>query len=284
MKKILITGGSGYLGSRLTQIATASGHWHTFPTFFTNPIDHPNGRRLDLRDRAATHALIAELKPDTIIHQAVSPRTPADIAAIIPAARNILDAALDHHAHLIFVSTDMVFDGHTPPYFDDTPPAPVNEYAAAKAFAEDLIMRTMPDEALIVRPSLIYGFDPLDKQTSWLVDGIKSRQTVRLFTNEIRCPIWVDTVSHALLEMADLKLTGRINLGGLPLNRWEIGLKLLTCLGLDLGPTVVASESTPEMKRPADLTLISAKALSILATPILPIERAFAQHQRLKQR
>lgn len=247
------------------------------PTFFSNPIDHPNGRRLDLRDRAATETLIADLRPDVIIHQAVSPRSAADIAAIIPAARHIIDAASDHYAHLIFVSTDMVFNGHNPPYCDDTPPTPVNDYAAAKAFAEDLIMRAMPAEALILRPSLIYGFDPLDKQTRWLVEGIKNKQTVRLFTNEIRCPIWVDTVSHALLELAELKLTGRLNVGGLPLTRWDFGMQLLAGWRIDPGPTVLAAQSTPEMNRPADLTLDSSKARRLLKTPLLTVEQALAK-------
>jgi len=82
MKKVVITGGSGYLGYRLTQIATVSNNWEAFPTFFSNPIDHPNGHRLDLRDRTATDKLIADLRPDVIIHQAISPRSLGDIAAL----------------------------------------------------------------------------------------------------------------------------------------------------------------------------------------------------------
>jgi dTDP-4-dehydrorhamnose reductase len=191
-----------------------------------------------------------------------------------------MDAAIDHHAHLIFVSTDLVFDGSQPPYPDDHPPAPVNHYAAAKAFAEDLIMRAMPDEALIARPSLIYGFDPVDKQTGWIVDGIKNQQTVRLFTNEIRCPIWVDTLAWTLLELAASRLTGRLNLGGPPLNRWEFGMRMLACLGLEPGPTVVPAQSTPDLNRPADLTLDSSKARRLLKTAILTVAEAFAEYSQ----
>jgi dTDP-4-dehydrorhamnose reductase len=238
---------------------------------------------LDLRDKAATEALVAELKPEFIIHQAVSPRSPEDIAAIVPAARHVMDAAIDHNVRLIHISTDLVFDGLDAPYGDDAPLAPVNEYAAAKAFAEDLLMRAMPDEVLIVRPSLIYGFDPIDKQTGWIIEGIRKQTQVRLFTNEIRCPIWVDTLSLALLELASLKITGRLNLAGLPLTRWDFGMKMLALLGIEPGSTVQAAVSTPDLHRPADLTVNSAKARSILKTPILTVDEAFAQHVRQRE-
>ena len=88
-------------------------------------------------------------------------------------------------------------------------------------------------EALIVRPSLIYGFDPIDKQTAWLVDGIK-KANGEVFVDEYRCPIWVDNLAQALLEVAESKLSGILNVAGPQrLNRWEYGLKLLNHLKID---------------------------------------------------
>jgi len=285
MKRLLITGGSGYLGWRLTQIATASGEWETFPTYFSNPIDHPNGLRLDLRDQAATDKVIASLRPDVIIHQAVSPRNDDHIAAIVPAARHVADAAIDNHARLIHISTDMVWDGEHAPYGDDDRPAPLTPYAAAKAYVESLLMSAMPDEVLIVRPSLIYGFDPIDKQTGWIVDGIRRNETVRLFADEIRCPIWVDTLAHALLELAASKHTGRLNLGGPPLNRWDFGMRMLACLGIEPGPTIIPSTIAESgLKRPTDLTLDTSRARRWLKTPLVSVQEAFAEHKKLAAR
>ena len=276
-----MTGGSGYLGTRLIQIAAESSEWELIPTFFANPIEHPNALRLDLRDRAATEKTIREIRPEVIIHQAVSNRSEAEVSAIIPAARNLMEVAIDRQVRLIHVSTDLVFDGRQPPYADDSPVAPVNPYGAAKAFAEDLLMSAMPDEVLIVRPSLIYGFDPIDRQTGWLVAGVRRRETVRLFTDEIRCPIWVDTLAQALLELAASRHTGRLNVAGPPLNRWEFGLKMLACLGIDPNLAVVASTiAESNLNRPADLTLEVSKARRWLKTPLLSVDEAFAQHQR----
>lgn len=279
MKRLLITGGSGFLGWRLTQIAETSGAWDVCPTYLSNPVNHPNGLRLDLCDRSATENTVRELLPDVIIHQAVSNRNADHVAAIVPAARNIMEAAVEHNTRLIHVSSDMVWGGDRAPYSDDDPPAPLTPYAAAKASAEDLLRSAMPDKILIVRPSLLYGFGPIDRQTQWIVDGIRRNEPVRLFTDEIRCPIWVDTVSHALLELAASERTGCLNLGGPPLNRWDFGMKMLACLGLEPGPNVVRSAIAESgMNRPADLTLDVSKARRWLKTPLLSVEQAFTQY------
>jgi len=280
VKRLLITGGSGYLGWRLTQMATASGEWETFPTFLANRIDHPNGLRLDLRDRAATETVTASLRPEVIIHQAVSPRNSEHIAAMIPAARHIMQAAAEIGARLIHVSTDMIWDGTRPPYGDDSPPSPLTPYAEAKAAIENMIADEMP-QTLIVRPSLIYGFDPIDKQTGWIVSGIRRSETVRLFTDELRCPIWVDTLATALLELADSDHSGRLNIAGRPLNRWDFGMKMLAALGIEPGPNVIRSTIAESgLARPADLTMDTSKARQWLRTPLISVDEAAVRHQR----
>ncbi|MBI5292841.1 MAG: sugar nucleotide-binding protein [Chloroflexi bacterium] len=278
MKRLLITGGSGYLGARLTALADEAGAWEVTPTFLANPIPHPAATRADLRDREAVAALGRRVRPDVIIHQGVSNRSDEHVAAIVPAARHIMDAAIATGARLIHVSTDLVFDGEHPPYSEQSPVAPVNPYGAAKAYAEGLIAGAMP-EALIVRPSLIYGFGPVDKQTAWLLDGVRRGQPVRLFTDEIRCPVWVDTLALALLELAESKLTGVLNIAGPPLNRWDFGMKMLACLGVPPGPTVARSTIAESgLQRPADLTMDASKARRLLRTHILTVEEAFAAH------
>lgn len=272
MRRLLITGGSGYLGARLTQLADAA-DYKTYPTCCSTPIAHRRAVQLDLRDKNKVEQTIRDLKPDVIIHQAVSNRNDDHIAAIVPAARHIMDTAIHHHIRLIHVSTDLVFDGENPPYTEESPAAPVNPYGAAKAYADGFITSTMP-KALIVRPSLIYGFEPIDKQTAWLVDGIKKGQTVRLFVDEYRCPIWVDNLAQALLEVAESKLSGILNVAGPQrLNRWDYGMKLLNHLKIDPDGCVVKSTIAESgTKRPADLTLDIRKAQRLLRTRLMGVD------------
>jgi dTDP-4-dehydrorhamnose reductase len=175
----------------------------------------------------------------------------------------------------------LVFDGENAPYTEQSPVAPINPYGAAKAFAEGLITSMMP-EALIVRPSLIYGFDPVDKQTGWIIDGIRKGETVRLFTDEFRCPIWVDTLALALLELAAGRHEGILNLGGpQSLNRWDYGMKMLKHLGLEPGPDVIKSTIAESgLKRARDLTMDMSRARRLLRTPLLTVDEAFEAHQK----
>ncbi|MCS6911280.1 MAG: sugar nucleotide-binding protein, partial [Anaerolineales bacterium] len=151
MKRLLITGGSGYLGAHLL---AAAEDWEVVATYHTRPITPARGtaRPLDLRDEAATRAVIGELRPNAIIHTACSNRDAEHIRAIVPAARHLAQAAQECGARLVHVSTDMVFDGERAPYADDATPAPLGEYARAKAEAEALIAALCPG-AVIARPS-----------------------------------------------------------------------------------------------------------------------------------
>jgi dTDP-4-dehydrorhamnose reductase len=272
--RLLITGGSGYLGARLT--ARAAGD--VWAAYFSRPVS-PAGVAalpLDLRDAARVRAVVADLRPDAILHTACSNRTAADVAAIVPAARHLAEAARATGARLIHVSTDLVFDGEHPPYADDAPPAPQTEYGRAKAEAEAVVAAIIP-AALVVRPSLIWGFNPLDKQTTWLVDGMRNGETVTLFTDEFRCPVWVDDLADALLELAARPdISGVMNLAGpQALNRWDFGLKLLAALGLEPGPHVVRGTARAlSLIRPRNLTLTSARAVHLLRTPLHSVDAA----------
>lgn len=274
MKRLLITGGSGYLGAHL--LAAAKG-WEVVATYHTRPIAPQRGvvaRALDLRDEAATRAAVGELRPDAIIHTACSNRNAEHIRAIVPAARHLARAAHEAGARLVHVSTDMVFDGERPPYADDASPAPLGEYARAKAEAEALVAALCPG-AVVARPSLIWGLDPLDHQTRWLVEGARSGQRVTLFTDELRCPTYVHDLVAALLELAaHPEITGALNLTGpQALSRWDFGLRLLAALGIMRGSNVVPlTVRESGLDRPRNLTLLTSRAQRELRTRLRSVD------------
>lgn len=261
MPTYLVTGASGYLGHAVVSRAR---HVTIVPASFARPVPgHPHAARVDLRDTAAVDELVRAVAPDVVIHTAASNRNAEHIAAILPAAVAVASAARRHGARLIHVSTDLVFDGRNAPYTDESEPHPIDApYARAKAEAEQRVAEIHPGVA-IVRPSLIWGLDPLDHQTRWLVDGAKSGAPVALFTDEVRCPVHVNDLADWLLELAGrTDLVGPFNaVGPQPLTRWEFGQKLLRKLGIRPGPNVKAALSKDlGLNRAQDLTLTARRA------------------------
>ncbi len=278
--RMLVTGGSGYLGRWVVRLARAD--WDVAATYLTHPIDEPGAmwRRLDLRDEAAVAALVDEVRPAAIIHTAAcNPGYGDDFEATnATGTRHIARAAADCSARLVHLSSDVIFDGDKGNYVEQDPPTPITPYARSKALAEAEVIASGA-EAVIARTSLIYGWRPtVDRHTGWIVDGLKTGKPVRLFTDELRCPIWVESLAAAVIELASMSYTGVLHVAGAqPLSRYEFGARLLRFHGLDPGPAIPALSREIAPGRPLDCTLDCARARSLLGTPLLGVDEVLAR-------
>lgn len=238
MNRLLITGGSGYLGRHLVRLAAES-----FPgsfgytAFSADPLALPQGVTLDLRDGPAVTRFVADFTPDAVIHTAGSNRTPDMTAVIVEGARHVAEATAAVGARLIHLSTDSVFDGRDAPYDETAAPAPLNEYGRAKAAAEAIVAGH--PNAVIVRTSLIYGLEEMDNGTAWMAAALRAGRPVTLFTNQIRNPVWVETLCRACLELVDHPYRGILNVAGRQaMTRAAFGLRLLDWWGMTARETL----------------------------------------------
>lgn len=274
-QRLLITGGSGYLGRHLVRLVAEERHGSfCYTTFSSDPLGLPEGVRLDLRDGPAVSRLIADFAPETIIHTAGSNRTPDMAAVIVEGTRHIVAAAAAVEARLIHLSTDSIFDGTHAPYDETAVPAPLNEYGRAKAAAEVLV--AAHDIAAIVRTSLIYGLDEMDNGTAWMVEALRAGRPVTLFTNQRRNPVWVETLCRACLELVEHPFRGVLNVAGRQvMTRAEFGLRMLDWWGvaeratLSLGP----DESG---RWPLDCEMDVSLAGRLLITPLSGVDEVLA--------
>ena len=277
---LLITGGTGYLGHHLIQSASAK-NWNTHATYFQTPpaADSPaTFHHCDLQDEIRVRRLLTAISPDVIIHTACSNRTPQEIEAIVPAARYVTQFAKESSGRFIHLSTDLVFDGEEPPYHEESLPNPISSYGRAKAQAEQIIAKLYP-QAAIIRASLMYGIDPIDHQTRWLLNEMEKNETVRLFTDESRSPIWVKTLAASLLELAESNFSGILNIAGPEsFSRWDFGMKILDLLHRVPTDTILpATRAESGLNRPRDLTLDISKAKRLLTTSLLSISEVRQQ-------
>ncbi len=261
MKNLLIIGGLGYVGRNLIKKAI---QWNTHATYHRHipkPFPGITFHQCALRNLSAVNQLIKASNPDIVIHAACSNQTQADLDSILPAAVNLAEAAAQFGFRLIHLSTDMVFDGEHAPYTEEDPPSPLTPYETAKVQAEKAIGSNSP-QSLIVRSSLIYGRNPPDHQTQWLLNSLENRIPIKLFKDEVRCPIWIETLSQALLELAESTVHGILHVAGpQPLNRWDFGHFLLDLHEYPHPPEVQPSSiAETGMVRPRNLSLSIQKA------------------------
>lgn len=269
-KKLLITGGSGYLGRHLSVLAAEDyivhATCHTHPSQIKAGIPH----QLDLTDRNAVLTLIKHLQPDAIIHTAaINPGQPAKLMVPVnrDGSRHIAEGATDVGARLVHVSSDTVHSGLNAPYADDAIPTPVNEYGRAKAAGEAAVAEINPSAA-IVRTSLIYGLEEMDRGTTGFAERLLAGEELILFQDHLRQPIWVETLSLALLKLAFERtdFSGLLNVAGEQvLTREAFARKMFTWWQIDPAGQVKAGNAADlPGGQVSDLRLLLERARAML--------------------
>ncbi len=275
-KRILITGGSSYLGHHLLPIVYQK-HQILSTYFSRKPKMLPGDLRpLDLRDAQAVMALISEWRPEVIIHLAGSDRSPDMTAVICQGAENVVRAAEMVDARLIHLSSDVIFDGRHGPYNESEPPSPIHAYAEAKAMAESIVAAYR--NHVIIRTSLIYGLTRMDYGTRWLVSALQAGEPVTLFTDQLRNPVWAVTLANTCLELAEHDFQGVLNVAGdQALSREVFGLKMLDWWDIQTRETL-SSGPSPETW-PKDCRLDVSLANRLLSTPMLGVDAVIAANK-----
>jgi 2'-hydroxyisoflavone reductase len=168
--KLLILGGTRFLGRALVSSARARGHELTlFNRGKSGPELYPEIEQVT-GDRMSDLGLLAGRNWDAVI----------DTCGYAPAA---LRASTDHLANsverYIFISTISVYADFRLPGLDETAPTArlpegaseefnIEQYGALKALCEQAVETAMPGRVLNIRPGLIVGpYDPTDRFTYW---------------------------------------------------------------------------------------------------------------------
>ena len=268
-RRLLITGGGSYLGRHLVPLAAQS-HQVCYTFFQNDPLGLALGEQLDVRKATAVTQLIKQFQPQAIIHTVGSNRG-SDMGNVIrQGTQNVVEAAAEVGARLIHLSTDSIFDGLNPPYDETAVPSPVNEYGRAKADAETIV--AAHPNSVIIRTSLIYGLQEMDHGTGWMARALTAGEPVQLFDNQIRNPIWVETLSRACLELIDHTFIGILNVAGRQImSRAEFSLKLLDYWQVDSRDTLSIGPSASG-RWPLDCQLDLRRGTAVLTTTLLGVD------------
>lgn len=217
---LLVTGASGYLGRQLCARAEESG-WRVTGTFNSAKKPPPDIECIPLRleeNETVIEEILRSVSPDAIIHAAaLNPAGDPDQMARVNGVGSgrVAAAAARIGARLVYVSSDVVHDGTDAPYGIDASPTARDPYGRSKALGEAAVARADPD-ACIVRTSLIYSLDAMDRGTASFAQRLARGEVVELFRDVIRQPIHIDSLVAALLRLAGERsdLSGVLNVAG----------------------------------------------------------------------
>ncbi|MBE9015709.1 NAD(P)-dependent oxidoreductase [Chroococcidiopsis sp. CCALA 051] len=279
MKKLLVTGASGFLGWHLCQLAKQQ--WDVYSTYFSHEIEIPGVTmlKIDLRDFQALKHLFQQIQPSATIHTAAqsSPnycQTHAEesYAINVTTSLNIAGLCADFGIPFIFTSTDLVFDGLNAPYRETDPVSPVNAYGEQKVQAEEGILARYP-LATICRMPLMFGM-ATPTATSFIqpfMQTLKDGKELALFTDEFRTPASGTTAAKGLLMVLEKQVQGMIHLGGKErLSRYDFGRLLVEVFQLPATGLKSCRQQDVKMAapRPADVSLDSSKAFHLGYQPL----------------
>ena len=268
-KTILVTGGTGLLGKGMEETAPGSVKLvSVHQRDYRIPGSTAEQLVLDLRDKRAVDALFAERRFDAVVHAAgiasvdfVEKNYAESLESNIVSTLNVTAACRRADIHLVYVSTNAVFDGTKAPYRETDPVNPVNKYGRLKVECERLVQETLKHWT-IVRPILMYGWNHAETRpnpATWIREKLTKKEPVSLVTDVHENPLFNLQCGRALWAILDKRPEGIFHLaGGERVDRHQFGLAVAEAFGLDaslLKP--VTSGAFPGIApRPPDTTFV----------------------------
>jgi dTDP-4-dehydrorhamnose reductase len=302
MRRLLITGVSGFLGWNIARIARHD--WNVTGTYFTTKrhiseqyFTAIETGRVDLTDFREMRDMMAMVKPHAVIHTAAladpnyCENHPIEsFRTNVEATRNLAGLCGDRGIPFVFTSTDLVFDGTKPSYTEEDVVSPINVYGEHKAMAEMEVVERHA-MATVCRMPLMFG-QPSPVHGSflqWMVEKMQRGETVPLFTDEYRTPVDAESAARGLLlaarsglpeaEEEELSwISGLLHLGGRErISRYDFGMMVRKMLNLTSAPIqpISLGDISFAAQRSPDVSLDSSKAYGLGYDP-RPLRTALA--------
>lgn len=226
---VLVTGASGFVGRHVCTALKASGV--SLSCLSRNLSEAAAGHyALDLLDAATVRQLLADLRPDCVIHLAASRDSSAVPSAFratfdtnVRSAWNVIEGcqALPHFKRFVFLGSFDEYGRAEPPYVETQQAQPTSAYGLSKMAITQALLGLHANyafPAVVLRPTVIYGPGQGDNMfLPALIRTLLAGQTYAMTRGEqTRDFLYVGDAVTAVLKavQADASIDGNvINLG-----------------------------------------------------------------------
>jgi dTDP-4-dehydrorhamnose reductase len=273
--KFLVTGSSGQVGSSVMQKVDGVG------------LDlHNADINQDISEDEVVDKIVAE-DPDIIVHAAAfhdldKAETAEEKAGAVnvEGTSNIAEAAEKTDSHLIFISTDYVFDGERGEYSEGEQRNPVNVYAKNKVEAEDIVLNA-DTQATVLRPSVIFH-ENFDNFFTWAKNELEENGEIGAVTDQICRPTYAPNLADIIIEAAEKGREGVYHAtGDTKISRYESVQILKDEFSLDGEINRMKMKDLPwDAERPEDSSLNISKFKKEFDTKPISLAEAF---RRMKE-
>jgi len=256
MKKVLITGAGGQLGS---SIELEDFIMITTSRFHNDAVESPTiDADLDITNEYQVKTIIAENDPDIIVHLAAM--TNVDGCELNPDqayevnVRGTVNLLNHFNGKFVLLSTDYVFDGNEGPYSENDTVNPKNVYGKTKLEAERKV-REFSADWLILRTNVVWNIGGKYKASfvDWLVEELDEGNQVRIVTDQWNNPTHTEDLGCVINELLKHDASGLYHYGSAEvLNRYDFARLIANIYNLDenLIKPIMTQELNQLAKRP----------------------------------
>ena len=269
--KVLVTGAGGQLGHDVVVACSSAG----------DDVVAADHAALDVTRRSEVAAVVADARPDVVIHCAAWTAVDAceldrdkAFAANAEAVRWVREASETAGAHLVTLSTDYVFDGTLDrPYREQDAPNPRSVYGRSKLAGE----REAGPDATIVRTSWVSG-EHGSNMVRTVLRLAAERDTLEFVDDQRGCPTFTADLAPMLRRLALERRTGILHVTNQGAVSWyEFVCSMVSAMGRD--PAMVRPISTADLDppRPAERPANGVLDNAALRDAGLPLLRDFRE-------
>lgn len=265
MKKILITGASGFVGSRIVEALKDS---------YT--IIAPRHKDMDITSEEDIEQYISQTTPDIILHLAAISNTgyceehPDESYLVnVIGVENLAKTAAAHNIKFVFFSSDQIYNGNHELGLlpEDIATSPENHYGRHKLLAEERALNINSD-TVALRSTWMYDIERPGMHTHLnfirnIKTAIETGSPLRFATREFRGITWIEDIVRNIQPTFDLP-GGIYNFGAEnTMNTYETACEYVRMLGHDPATIIIAdNERFPEHIRNISISMEKAHKAS----------------------
>ena len=275
MKKVLITGSSGILGSELSIRLNELFDVLALPKSSSKNF-------LDITDFNMMYSIFKNFDPDFVINCAAFTNVDS-CESNKQIARNVnvkglmnLIKCMSKTSKIIHISSDYVFDGKDGNYKENDMKKPINYYGKTKLEADNLLMGSNSNY-LIIRPNVLYSSN-MSKNNhflSWVVNSLKEKTKINVVNDQISNPVYVPDLVEVIVSSLLVDYNGVYHFGSEDvISRYDFALLISKIFKLDenLINPIKTSDLKQIANRPKKSFLNCNKIISDLNIDLFPTE------------